>query len=104
MVRAWVDHDAGRPVPVLLDAAMDAALSNLGSAVGHHVVSDVREAAVEVGMAVTDLSLRHQPVSDADTDRILFWYLQLLQDRSPGDRAAAASDIAALEAVAARLR
>ena len=89
--------------PPHLTAAMNDALDALDIAVAAHDVGATRQAAIDVGLAVADLTMLSTNLTQVDGDRTLLWRSQLTLDRSNGDNARVASDRAVIRAIRQRM-
>jgi hypothetical protein len=98
---AW-DRSATGPVPPLLAAEVDDALSALTAAVADRDPAAVRQAALDVSQASLDLQLRHRPPESVDRGRTGVWFRQLLVDGAANDLPSVKGDVAVLGALAAR--
>jgi len=88
--------------PPHLTAAMNDALDALDIAVAAHDVDATRQAAIDVGLAVADLTMLSTKLTQVDGDRTRLWRNQLTLDRSNGDDARVASDRAVIRAIRER--
>ena len=102
MASAWAARQP-RATPALLRAQMDDALASLVAAVAARDRAAVRQAAIDVGHATLDLTLRHQSVELVDEAQLTLWERQLIVDRAAKDGAAMAGDVVTIQAIRDRL-
>lgn len=99
---AWETYQAG-DVPPLLDAQMSDALDALVEAVDAGDTEAIRQGAIGVGLATADLQMQYRRLARVDLARLEWWSRQLRVDVAAGDRAAAAGDVATLQAIRDRI-
>jgi hypothetical protein len=91
-------------IPPLLAAEMHAALETLDAAIASHDASAVRQAALNIGRAVADLTMLSEDLDRVDNTRVSLWRDELVADRSSDNSGAAAGDRAIIHAIRMRTR
>jgi len=93
---AW-DLIRATDVPPMLETQMDEALAALNRALKGKIPSEVRQAAIEVARATSDLQLMYRPAAEVDLLRFELMLRQLELDSADGDAGAVAGDTTTLE-------
>jgi len=105
---AWAAYQRAEDVPPLLSAELTRALVRLDgdaltpAATGHNATGTC-QGAIDVGIATSDLRLRHEPVTEVDRARFQLWARQLTLDLTRDEPGLVAGDVATLELVRDRL-
>lgn len=83
--------------------AMDEAIDTLDEAIRVRDRGEVRQSAIDIALACTDLELRYDSRREIDLDLIDVWTMQLQLDTANGDRSGVTSDLETIRIIRQRL-